>query len=64
MAHHPACPDCLHTAHIHGHAPPEPSKPDPPMRTATFILLFLVVLVIAGGWIGLMWLVAHEIGWP
>ncbi|MFG3112888.1 hypothetical protein ACGF4C_00650 [Streptomyces sp. NPDC048197] len=64
MTHHPNCPDCLRAAHIHGHTAPEPPEPDPPIRAATFILLFLVFVVIASGWIGLMWLVAQDVGWP
>ncbi|WP_206743097.1 hypothetical protein [Streptomyces sp. CT34] len=49
MLHHPNCPDCLRADHIHGHVPPDPPKPDPPMRTATFMLLFLILLLFAGG---------------
>lgn len=32
------------------------------MRAATFVLLFLVFVVLVGGWFGLMWLVAQDVG--
>lgn len=64
MARHPTCPNCLQAEHVHGHAPPEPPKPDPPMRAATFVLLFLTSVLIVSGWLGLIWIVAQEVGWP
>ncbi len=64
MVHHPRCQECLRADHVHGHIPPEPPEPDPPIRAATFLVLLLVVVILAGGWLGLMWLAASTVGWP
>ncbi|SEC15389.1 hypothetical protein [Streptomyces sp. 2314.4] len=64
MAHHPACPDCLRAAHADGHPPPADPEPDEPIPPTAFLYLFLILVVLVGGWFGFMWLVAKDVGWP